>query len=258
MSSRLEQFIRDHREAFDAEEPPKRVWDHIRQQTEPGRKELQPVIWLSPRQWSVAAAVSLLIAASVWYFTHGNSAGPRINPTLATVNPAANTKEPGRDSQPSDKSAANSATGAQTNTPPPDTASGTLSTTDPAKGSSPATGAGREDQAVAQQDTDPATDYREEMGYYTGLVRLKHKELRTIEKDEPLLYKQFAGDINKLDSVYHALEKQLPQSPNHEQLMEAMLQDLQLQMRLLNHQLGIIKQINHSKKTAYEKAYKTI
>jgi hypothetical protein len=40
-------------------------------------------------------------------------------------------------------------------------------------------------------------------------------------------------------------------------LLEAMLQNLQLQMGLLNHQLDIIKQINHSKKTAYEEAHKT-
>lgn len=241
MSSRLEQFIRDHREAFDAEEPPKRVWDHIRQQTEPGRKEIQPVIWLSPRQWSVAAAVSLLIAASVWYFTHGSSTEPRITPALVTANPAANAKQSGRNGQPTDKDGK------------------TPSATDPVKGSAPATGAEGKDQAAAvQEDGRPAADYREEMGYYVGLVRLKHRELKTIEKDEPLLYKQFAGDINKLDSVYHALEKELPQNPNREQLMEAMLQDLQLQMRLLNHQLDIIKQINHSKKTAYEKAYKTI
>jgi hypothetical protein len=94
------------------------------------------------------------------------------------------------------------------------------------------------------------------MYHYARLVELKHKELKTIEKDEPLLYRQFAGDVSKLDSMYRILEKQLPENPNREQLLEAMLQNLQLQMALLNHQLDIIKQINHSKKKAYEKAYK--
>jgi DNA end-binding protein Ku len=40
-------------------------------------------------------------------------------------------------------------------------------------------------------------------------------------------------------------------------LLEAMIQNLQLQIGLLNHQLDIIKQINNSKKSAYEKAYKS-
>jgi len=97
----------------------------------------------------------------------------------------------------------------------------------------------------------------EEMYHYARLVELKHKELKTIEKDEPLLYRQFASDVNKLDGVYRNLQEQLSTNPNREQLLEAMLQNLQLQMGLLNHQLDIIKQINHSKKTAYEKAYKT-
>ena len=95
------------------------------------------------------------------------------------------------------------------------------------------------------------------MYHYAKLVEIKQKELKTIEKDEPLLYKQFSMDVGKLDSVYHGLQQQLTKNPNREQILEAMLQNLQLQMGLLNHQLDIIKQINHSKKTAYEKAYKT-
>ena len=100
--------------------------------------------------------------------------------------------------------------------------------------------------------------YQEEMYHYARLVELKHQELKGIEKNEPLLYRQFSGDVNKLDSVYQKLKRQLPENPNHEQLLEAMIQNLQLQMGLLNHQLDIIKQINHSKEKAYEKAYKTV
>jgi hypothetical protein len=225
MSSRLEQFIRDHREAFDADEPPKKVWDHIDRQTDPRRKDIQPVIWLSPRQWSVAAAVSLLIAGSIWYFSAGHDSG-RMTRSIVVK-----------------------------------TGSTTALTTTTNAGSSQTTSATapKKTQSISTPtDNGAEANYREEMGYYAALVKLKHKELRTIEKDEPLLYEQFADDIKKLDSVYHALEKQLPENPNYEQLLEAMVQDLQLQMRLLNHQLGIIKQINHSKKTAYEKAYKTI
>jgi hypothetical protein len=121
----------------------------------------------------------------------------------------------------------------------------------------PQTGQSTEAAQAALPESDPDAIYREKMGYFANLVRIRHKELGSIEKDEPLLYQQFTGDVKKLDSVYQDLGKQLPHNPNHEELLQEMLQTLQLQMKLLNHQLDIIKQINHSKKTAYEKAYKT-
>ena len=105
---------------------------------------------------------------------------------------------------------------------------------------------------------DPNADAKEEMYHFAKLVEIKQHELKSIEKDEPLLYKQFSGDVNKLDSVYHSLEHKLSAKQNSEELLEAMIQNLQLQMGLLNHQLKIIQQINHSKKSAYDKAYQSI
>ncbi len=109
-----------------------------------------------------------------------------------------------------------------------------------------------------QNSTPAATDENKEMYYYAKLIELKHEELKTLEKDEPLLYRQFSGDVQKLDSVYHSLKNQLPNNSNREQVMEAMISNLQLQIGLLNKQLDIIKQIKHSKKSAYEKAFKSV
>jgi len=230
MNSRLEQFIRDHREEFDADEPAKKVWEKIQHPAshgEAGAAESAPVIWLSARRWSVAAAVSVLIAGSVWYFSRpsaGNVA-PLVSKAQAVggagqhkvAQPAVNSDEP-----------VNSASVAD-----------------------------RDSVKKKDQPQEPSQEdlYKEEMYHYARLVELKHRELKGIEKNEPLLYRQFSGDVNKLDSVYQGLKKQLPENPNREQLLEAMIQNLQLQMGLLNHQLDIIKQINHSKKAAYEKAY---
>ena len=192
----------------------------------------------------------------MWYLSHDASQYP--------TGIAAKTKESGKPktgtvTQSADKSGiAGSETdtkGAAAGTKTPDAGSqtGVASTT---QDHSLNPGAGiRHD--VIRPDASPEDNYKQEMYYYAKLVEIKHKELTSIEKDEPLLYRQFSGDVNKLDSVYRTLKKQLPENPNKEQLLEAMLQNLQLQMGLLNHQLDIIKQINHSKKTAYEKAYKT-
>jgi len=234
MSNRLENFVRDHRGEFDGEEPDSRVWEAIRKDMGLGedtsKKKPAPVVRLY-RAMAVAAAV-VLIAGTVWVISTRHTSPSPVNPSVAS--------------------------GTQKNTPP---------TAQPV---SPAA----QDPALAQDSTQslaksapddkktsPADELtnsqNEEMYHYAKLVEIKHKELKTIEKDEPLLYQKFSMDVDKLDSAYHALQDQLPKNPNREQILEAMLQNLRLQMGLLNHQLDIIKQINHSKKTEYEKAYKT-
>ncbi len=267
MSDRLEQFIRDHREEFEEDEPGKKVWEDIRLQLEPKAQPSSPKIVriISPIRWSAAAAIVLVIAGSIWYFQHSDQ---------QTIRQASLAGQPATGSQPS--TAGTPATGIPSADIP---SKGTAKTDQLAQPpvDSPATTSGRYKESLAVTTPKDAKDNKdqqadaknanakdsdaninEEMYHYARLVELKHKELKTIEKDEPLLYRRFAADVHSLDSVYLALQQQLPKNPNREQLLEAMLQNLQLQMGLLNHQLAIIKQINHSKKTAYEKAYKTL
>ncbi len=71
--------------------------------------------------------------------------------------------------------------------------------------------------------------------------------MKQLEKENPELYKQFVTDITKLDSSYNVLKRELPANPNREQLLEAMIRNLQVQMDLLNQQLQIIQQIKQSK-----------
>jgi hypothetical protein len=89
--------------------------------------------------------------------------------------------------------------------------------------------------------------YAKEVSHFTQLIELKQSELKQIEKDQPKLYQQFIGDITKLDSMYNALQKDLPENPNREQLLEAMIQNLKLQTELLNQQLLIIQKIKQAK-----------
>ena len=251
MNSRLEQFVRDHREEFDGEEPDNKIWDKISAEMSPslksgkgslpGKKKRGTLVRFNPARWSAAAAVVLLMAGAGWYFS--TRSGSTRN-TIARTTPTTSQNPSTAATQPASGST-DSNTGA--NPTQSETAVGTTNP-DLAKIRPQSTPAGA-------AESDNSMD--EEMYHYARLVEIKHNQLKAIEKDEPLLYKQFASDVSKLDSVYHSLQSQLPKNPNREQLLEAMLQNLQLQMGLLNHQLDIIKQINHSKKTEYEKAYKT-
>ena len=247
MSNRLEQFVRDHREEFDGDEPDAKIWETIRKDMGLGedanhKKKPAPVVRLYRAVWAVAAAVVLLILGTVWYYN------ARQTPDNSGI--ANNGQKPAQQTLP----AAPSATPAQN--PAQNPAQTPAQTPDSTHADNRNLAAAGSDNK-ANEKSELESSENEEMYHYAKLVEIKHKELRTIEKDEPLLYRQFSMDVNKLDSAYHSLQNQLPKNPNREQILEAMLQNLQLQMGLLNHQLDIIKQINHSKKTAYEKAYKT-
>ncbi|HXB05755.1 MAG TPA: hypothetical protein VNW04_01530 [Puia sp.] len=235
MSSRLEQFVQDHREEFDGEEPDKKIWEKILQEVDPGKKKRPPLVRLDWRRWSAVAAVLLLVTGAIWFFSTRTG---KIDPNIVKTN--------------------HLATPAQDHQAPP-----AVQKQNPVKDSTQIAQGPSLEQIRPNENKDEKkvqdedNSVNEEMYHYARLVEIKHNQLKAIEKDEPLLYRQFASDVSKLDSVYHSLQDQLPKNPNREQLLEAMLQNLQLQMQLLNHQLDIIKQINHSKKTEYEKAYKT-
>ena len=232
MSNSMEQYIRDHRDEFDGEEPSQKVWENIKKQMDPAQKPaFRGVFTFKAFRWSAAAAILLMAATGYWFFTHDGR-----NKAQMAVNTAARSSS----QTPSQPLIADSH-------PKPEASKPVNQNEQAPTGSSSAT-----------MNNSADNDINEEMYHYAKLVEIKHRELKQIEKDEPLLYKKFASDVYHLDSVYHSLDQQLGKNPNREQLLEAMIQNLQLQMQLLNHQLNIVKQINHSKKSEYENAYKSI
>jgi len=100
-----------------------------------------------------------------------------------------------------------------------------------------------QDPVVEQIDP----QYAKMVAQFSNLIEEKQLELKSLEKDNPELFKQFAGDIKKLDSTYQVLRNTLPANPNKEQLLEAMISNLQMQIGLLNQQLQIIQQVNRPK-----------
>lgn len=92
-----------------------------------------------------------------------------------------------------------------------------------------------------------------EMNQVAKLILVKQEELKSLSKEQPGLYQQFANDFRQLDSSYNTLKNKLSVTPNRELLIEAMIQNLQLQLNVLNQQLNIIQQIKNSKKYSHEK-----
>ena len=94
-------------------------------------------------------------------------------------------------------------------------------------------------------DVDPA--YTIQMDQFAQLINLKQNELKQNQKKQPELYQQFLKDNNQLDSSYTFLKSKLSANPNKEILLDAMIQNLQLKLDLLNRQLQIIKQTKNKK-----------
>jgi hypothetical protein len=232
MSTRLEQFIIDNKEGFDSDEPSPRVWGKIEDKIMADKKGGAPVVKMNFLRWSAAATVAIFVTGGVWFL----------------VRTGTNSSKPFAQNQPSKP------TNPKTNDLPDTPKSFPIAKQQLAAIDKSAETSNKGSDVVL----DPQKDAKEEMYHFAKLVEIKERELKSIEKEEPLLYKQFSADVNKLDSVYHSLENELATKQNSEELLEAMIQNLQLQMGLLNHQLRIIKQINHSKKSAYDKAYQSI
>ncbi len=100
--------------------------------------------------------------------------------------------------------------------------------------------------------------YAREVFHFTQLIELKQVELKQLENENPELYHQFINDINNLDSSYNRLKRELPANANREQLLEAMIRNLQVQMDLLNQQLQVIQLIKQSKNKSNESNSKSI
>ncbi|UKJ07574.1 hypothetical protein [Solitalea lacus] len=91
-------------------------------------------------------------------------------------------------------------------------------------------------------------EYAQTAFHMAALIEIKREELKRIEKEQPELYKEFSEDLQRLDKNYQNMKIQLGGAANQEKLVEAMIQNLQLQIDLLNQQLVIIQRINNKNK----------
>jgi hypothetical protein len=230
MSGPFEEFVQENRDEFDHESPDPEIWEKVRKRMNPEKEKPGVIRAITFKRWMMAAAAVLVFAviAGIVIFSKYEKAPSNVS-KIKPAEPFPENKSPD----------VTKTTDTPTITPKSETA---------------------DSNKIREQETasTPVAADSKEMYYYSKLIEIKQEELKTLEKDEPLLYKQFSGDVEKLDKVYHSLKKQLPENSNPEQVMEAMISNLQLQMNLLNRQLKIIKQIKHSKKAAYENAYKSI
>ncbi len=98
-----------------------------------------------------------------------------------------------------------------------------------------------------------APEYAAEAKQFYRIIETKQQQLKSITKDQPSLYNQFAMDLSTLDSSYRVLKNQAAITPNRDVIIKAMMQNLQLQAELLSRQLMIINDFKNTKNENDEK-----
>lgn len=107
-------------------------------------------------------------------------------------------------------------------------------------------------ESTEQIVAEVAPQYNDKMVQYASLIETKREEIKAIEIHDPVMYKEFATEIEKLNQDYQNLQDELPQTPNQEELVEAMIQNLRVQLDILNRQLIIIQKVKEYQKKSNE------
>lgn len=82
--------------------------------------------------------------------------------------------------------------------------------------------------------------------YYSRMISQKRQEIQSYLRENPDFRKSFNKDINQLDSMYDGLKTELAHSYS-DKIVDAMIVNLQVRIRILNQQLNILQAIEKTK-----------
>lgn len=79
---------------------------------------------------------------------------------------------------------------------------------------------------------------------YRSLIIEKKDSLAIFASSNPDLYRRFTADLFKLDEEYNRLKDELNTTPNRPIILQAMIKNREIQLKLLKQQLLIINQVD--------------
>lgn len=80
--------------------------------------------------------------------------------------------------------------------------------------------------------------------HFRSLIIEKKDSLAIFASTNPDLYKRFTADLFKLDEEYTRLKDELQTTPNRPIILQAMIKNREIQLKLLKQQLQIIYQVD--------------
>lgn len=81
--------------------------------------------------------------------------------------------------------------------------------------------------------------------YYTSMIQQKKEELKQLHPEN---LAEFEKDFQALDSTYQQLKIDFYKNPNHEQVTNAMIQNLKLRIEVLERQIEILEKYSKPQK----------
>lgn len=79
--------------------------------------------------------------------------------------------------------------------------------------------------------------------YYRSLINQKQAEIGAYDLKSLGIQENFGDELAGLDSSYNRLKLELSRTPNKEQIMDAMILNLQMRMEIVNKQLKTLEKI---------------
>lgn len=83
---------------------------------------------------------------------------------------------------------------------------------------------------------------------YADMVTQKKDSVSFIAATNPTLYGEFSTVLEQMEDNYMSLKQELPNSPNQEMTLEAMIHNLKIQIEVLGQQLDTYHYINTNQK----------
>jgi hypothetical protein len=84
--------------------------------------------------------------------------------------------------------------------------------------------------------------------YYMAVINQKKQERGAYDLRQLGVETDFKGELSKLDSSYAQLKRELYTNPNKQRVIDAMVQNLQIRISILNEQLEVLNRIKQAKK----------
>lgn len=97
--------------------------------------------------------------------------------------------------------------------------------------------------AEDQSNAPLSSELNEVESYYTQLINKKRVEIELVIERKGLGDVELLKDMEQLDAMYLKLKRDLKRNQNDERLINAMIQNLQLRVEILNKQLKILERI---------------
>lgn len=108
------------------------------------------------------------------------------------------------------------------------------------------------DSKLAERDKVPGlSEFLQTEAYYTSLIQQKRKQIAHFASRESYLVEDFTKDLESLDSMYVVLKEDLKVQQT-DRVVDAMIQNLQLRIDILNRQLNILEGIQRNKENHEE------